>query len=63
MLHISYLFTIMYHDMQKLNKAALKEITLLFLGVIYIGDCSVHLPIFQYGTDNWNWYFVTGLYL
>ena len=52
MLYISYLFVIMYHNMQKLNKAALNICKSLVLSTLFI---------FWYGIDYWNWYFVIGI--
>ena len=45
MLCISYLFATVYHNMQKLNKAALKQV--LYLGVVYFYDCSVRIFYFD----------------
>ena len=44
MLNISYLFDITYHNMHKLNKAALKQ--MLFFDIEYISDCSVHIKCY-----------------
>ena len=52
MLHTSYLFVIVYHDMLKLNKTALKW--MLFFGVDYVYVCSVRIY-------NWNRYVVIGI--
>ena len=50
MLCISNLFAIMYHNMPKLNKAALKE--MLFLDVEYVHGHSIHILLFRYRIDN-----------
>lgn len=44
--------------MQKL-KAILKYV---IFAVEYVYGCSVHILLFRYGIDNWNWYFVIGVF-
>ena len=51
MLCTSYLFDIMHHNMQKLNKAAVKQV------LFYVYDCFVPILLFRYKSANWNWYF------
>ena len=47
----------MYHNM---HKTALKQ--KLFVGVVYVHGGSVHILLFRYVTDNWNWLFVIGIF-
>ena len=54
MLHMSYLFAIMYHNMQKLNKAVLKiDVIYMFWHCIFLCFPCSHIVILI-----WNWYFV-----
>ena len=50
MLHISHLFASMYHNMQTLNKAALKSV---IFGVECVYNCYVYKLLYWYGIDNW----------
>ena len=54
-----FVFTNMYHNMQKLNKTALKFT--LFFGTEYVYGGSVDILLFWCGIDNWNCYFVFGI--
>ena len=61
--YISYLLVIMYRNMQKLNRTALKQ--MLFFGIEQVYGRSVHTLLFLHGIGigilavelvcNWNW--------